>query len=397
MMRIITLLAGLMALTLPLVSDLPAQSVAGSGRVMAAGDARNPGPIERPRKLPGGKLIGDSLYCIVLPGHPLHGEEPTVDWEYGLWKYSLKTRRAELLTPYMWFPWLNHAMSPEPLPSGQLLLHYQPWQDYEFEDDFKHVYVVHSYTGSLLETVTLKAYDFERFHMWGHVYVHGELVILKHPHLFKVLTVDAVLNEEDSDYIVEIPLYVGKDGKKRLYYHNEVFPLKLAADGVSPFLVLDDEFFGFRILDREGRLLYQGGQVFSCVFANWFWGLTQDGDALYNFIRASYPESLDMVLYVSPVDVALTEENLVVFYDYYLECIFICSPLGDFYKKIDRPDEYSRKRIVGAGLTGEDGYMLLFDDGWSRFVADYSDIAKQVRSGKLDPLGPLRELMGLEE
>jgi len=31
---------------------------------------------------------------------------------------------------------------------------------------------------------------------------------------------------------------------------------------------------------------------------------------------------------------------------------------------------------------------------WS---AGYPDIAQQVRSGKLDPLGPLRDLMGLEE
>ena len=90
MTKALTLLAGLMVLTLPLVWDLPAQSIAGSGRAMAADGARDPGPIERPRKLPGGKLIGDTLYCIVLPALGINDDEPTVDWEYGLWKYSVK-------------------------------------------------------------------------------------------------------------------------------------------------------------------------------------------------------------------------------------------------------------------------------------------------------------------
>jgi hypothetical protein len=357
---------------------------------------RDQGPIEQPGKLPIGKLIGDTLYCMVLPAVGIDEDESPVDWEYGLWKYSLKAKRAELLLPYERYPWLIEAWLPSLLPDGSLLLEYQPWQDYELEDDFKHLYIVDSAHGSPVKEVTLTAYDFERFGMWGYIDIYGEWAILKHPHFFKVLTVDALLNEKDSGYIVDIPLYVRKDGEKELYpINNNVFPLKLADDSVSPFLVLD-EFYGFRILDSHGRLLYQGGQVFSDMFATRFFGLTRDYEALYRFIRASYPESLEMVLYVAPDYIAMTEENLVVFYDSRLECVFICSPLGDFYEKVDIPDEYYNKRIAGAGLTGEDGYTLVFDDGWSTFTADYSEIAQQVREGKLDPLGTLREMMKAE-
>ena len=357
--------------------------------------ARDPGPIERPRKLPSGKLIGDTLYCIVVPGHPLHGEEPPVDWEYGLWKYSLKNECAELLIPFKQHTWLDRAGLPMPLPGGLLLMRHIQDQNVDFREDLKRCYIVTSSTGELVSTVALTAYHFEEYHCWGYLQVHGELATLEHPTFFKVLTLRALLNEEDSDYIVGIPLYGSSDPLKGQRHYYSPFPLKLADDGASPFLVLDN-FFGFRILDRDGRLLYQGGQVLATQFSNRFWGMTRDSDALDNIIRACYPEKLDQVLYTCPIYSQLTDENLILFYDQELRCIFVCSPLGDFYKKIDRPSDTWKKRIVGAGLTGEDGYMLLFEDG-STFVADYSDIAKQVRAGKLDPLKSLRELMGLEK
>jgi len=396
MTRLIALLAGLMALTLPLVWDSPAQSIAGFGCSIAAEDARNPGPIENPRKLPDGTLIGDNLYCIVIPGVSYHHDEPIVDWEYGLWSYSVRNHRAELLLDYNTHKWLMLAGLPELAPDGLLFMQLYEDQNSEFDEDLNSFYIIDPSGSQPVSSVHLNAYNFDEYYFLGSLSLHGDLATLEHPTFFKVLTIDALLNEDDSDYIVELPLYGQTRNERGEWCSYRAFPLRLAADGVSPFLVLDD-FFGFRIIDRDGRLLYQGGQVFSCVFANRFWGLTRDGDALYNFIRASYPDSLDMVLYVAPADVALTEENLVVFYDYYLECIFVCSPLGDLYKKIDRPNENSLKRIVGRGLTGDDGYMLVFDDGWHYFIADYSDIAEEVRAGKLDPLGPLRDLMSLEE
>jgi len=395
MTRAITLLAGLAVLTLSLVQNLPAQRITGSGRAMAAEDARNAGPIENPRKLPRGKLIGDTLYCIVVPGTP-HYDEPEVDWEYGLWSYSVRNHRAELLLDYNTHKWLFRARLAQSTPDGLLILQFHQDPNNYFEEELNQFFVVDPSGNEPVKAVRFTAYDFEKYLFWGYLSLHGELITLQHPTFFKVLTLSALLNEQDSDCVIRMPLYGSSDPLKGRWEHYEPFPLKLADDGVSPFLVLDD-LFGFRILDRDGHLLYQGGHVFSDVFSKRFRGLTRDGDALHNFIRASYPDSLDMVLYVAPIDIALTEENLVVFYDYYLECIFVCSPLGDLYKKIDRPDENSLKDIVGRGLTGDDGYMLVFDDGWHYFIADYSDIAEQVRSGKLDPLAPLRDLMGLEE
>ena len=356
---------------------------------------RNPGPIVRPKKLPSGKLIGDNLYCSVLPGNLINRNEPTVDWEYGLWKYSLQSRRAELLIPFERYAWLENASVPDILPDGSLGLQLLQDPNSDFREDLNQMIFLSPSDGHILKTVQLSAYKFEQFGMWGCMHFHGEQVTLQHPTLFKVLALQAVINEEDSDYVVEISLYGGKDIGKRQWSNYDLFPLKLADDGVSPFLVLDDEFFGFRILDREGRLLYQGGQVVPSSFLSGPTSILPEGLRMADLLSMFYPPRMAMVVYMHVGWPGMTEENLIVFYDQYLECIFVCSPLGDFYKKIDRPEDTWKKHIVGAGLTGEDGYMLLFEDG-STFIANYSDIAEQVRAGKLDPLGPLRDLMGME-
>lgn len=357
---------------------------------------RDQGPIEHPRKLPSGKLIGDALYCIILPGNGINRADPSVDWEYGLWKYSLQSRRAELLIPLDRYAWLENASLPDILPDRSLALQLLQDPNGDFREDLNRIVFLSPSGDNVLKTVQLSAYKLEQFGMWGCIHFHGEQVVLKHPTLFKVLFLQTLVNEEDSDYIVEIPLHGGKDIVKQQWTNYDLFPLKLADDGVSPFLVLDAEFFGFRILDREGRLLYQGGQVLPSSFLSGPTSILPEGKRMEDLFRLFYPPRTAMVVYMHVGWPGMTEENLIVFYDQYLKCIFICSPLGDFYKKVDRPEDTWKKRIVGAGLTGDDGYMLLFEDG-STFVADYSDIAQQVRAGELDPLGPLRELMGLEE
>ena len=188
--------------------------------------------------------------------------------------------------------------------------------------------------------------------------------------------------------------------------------------GTKPLFLAVDSLYGFRVFDAESNLVHQAGCVFPKRRAL---PAGPGGERTYfsSLLRTPEMEFPYVVAYRSAWFPKLDRsEGLVVLWDHAAGVVVVASPLGRQYKRIVVPDELwikerrepekyygwheywdptiVKREVIAADLTGEDGYMLLFEDG-SYFVADYSDIAEQVRSGKLDPLGPLRELMGIEE
>jgi len=175
----------------------------------------------------------------------------------------------------------------------------------------------------------------------------------------------------------------------------QILPMDM---GSRPLFLVLDATFGFRVFDEQSRLVFQGGYVPDLGAIR----VGGEGEAIWTkqLLRgqARNQGRMDVATFLSvsyyPLTIFDRDTGLIFLYDWVVNGVLIASPLAVQYRWVMFPED--GREVVDAGLTGDDGYMLLFEDG-STFVADYSDIAEQVRSGKLDPLGPLRELMGLEE